>query len=60
MTHHFQEDWIVTAYDAEGRLHFVITEYWPEWTDPAYGKASDRALVLYRAMNLDDKEWIES
>ncbi len=60
MTHHFLEDWLVIAYDSEGVLHFVITENWPEWRDCAYGKASERAQVLYRAMSLEDKEWIKA
>ena len=29
----FCEDWFIYAIDEEGRLYFVITEFWPEWSD---------------------------
>ena len=44
----FCEDWFIYAKDENNKLHYVITELWPEWSDlPENADQEPNAIEKY-------------
>jgi hypothetical protein len=53
----FCEDWLIFAKDKEGKLFFVITEMWPEWSDlPDNASWEENAVEKYM-LPIARKKW---